>query len=904
MREPVVNQQPEHLSDAQITEYLSESGEGSPVRSNQWMEAHLEGCEECTRRVLSAFPVFVGFGPRDRVSAGPDPECPLPETLDEIAAGIASSEITAHNLRHVSDCDFCGPLLRDLLEQYSPNVAPEDEALLAEVQKSAKPWRKMMVRKIMEETKPDPGPSWWALMMRPWVLAGTTAATLLTGVGLMTVPAMLASKDLKKADSLLAAASTAHDRITPVRVTAVPYSDYHPQLGPGDSVQNNILDDSNFLQAKILVKSKIASASGRTDPRWLQLKARIALMEGGADNLKVAEKSLNEAIARASDNPSLRIDLAATYFKQDFANPKSSGQLPPFARTIDVLNDILKKPGLASQDKAVALFDLAYASEQIGLLDTEDETWSDYLKLDSSGDWAREAREARERLKKVVKIPTLGPQVEDPSGFLGLSDKEAEARLEQYIDIALRKWLHPAVEFPSGDEAHALRRLAEMTAAPEHFDPLLKDFLGKLTKADLPAIDALSAARENNLNDHYDDDGTELKSNKAARWFAGRGNLPGELLIGFETTYRIRRGLKGTACLPEIKRMSSRLPAGKYHWLEGQVMLEMAQCANLLTDYKQAETSLLRSREIAKQYDFPDLSLRVMGIEASIKRLQRDYQGAWLECMKGLEQYWKNPRSPERLYQFYSVLSQTARDSNLPRAAEALLRQQIKIRENYFKGDTLMLATLHMRLADNLRDDETPGAISGEVESETKQAMELVREAPNRNTGQKYLLYGEILFADKKLQRAEESTGPEQKRQQALLALQSIEPVRSLLDNQDDFLQLDFHRVRANAERQLGRMNEAVVDYQSALERSELALRAIRDNVSRARWILKTDEIDHGLTWTLLRRKEDTKALYVWERLRSRSLAPDNDGDPPLKSLELENAAFVPAAPPVSEMHL
>src|SRR5258708_3859208 len=493
MREPVVNQQPEHLSDAQITEYLSESGEGSPVRSNQWMEAHLEGCEECTRRVLSAFPVFVGFGPRDRVSAGPDPECPPPETLDEIAAGIASSEITAHNLRHVSDCDFCGPLLRNLLEQYSPNVAPEDEGLLAEVQKSAKPWREMMVRKIMEETTPDPGPSWWALVVRPWVLAGTAAATLLTGGSLMTVPAMLATRDLKKADGLLVEASAAPDPVPPVRVTGEPYSDYRVQLAGENATNNHLGDDLNLLRAKVLVESKIASTSGGADPRWLQLKARIALLEGGQANFAVAEQSLKEAIARASDTPSLRIDLAATYFKQDF---QRGAQQPLYARTIDMLNDVLKTPGLAPRDRAVALFDLAYAYEAIGLKDTEKEKWNEYLKIDSSGDWASEARE---RLEKAVKILVPGPQSEDPPDFLHLTDEQREARLEQYIDIALRKWLHPAIkfssgEFPPSDAALALQKLAKLTAGKEHSDPLLKDFLARLPKTDLPARDQLSAA--------------------------------------------------------------------------------------------------------------------------------------------------------------------------------------------------------------------------------------------------------------------------------------------------------------------------------------------------------------------------------------------------------------------------
>ncbi|HEY2913953.1 MAG TPA: hypothetical protein VGK21_11385, partial [Candidatus Angelobacter sp.] len=59
----------------------------------------------------------------------PDDDCPEESTLQEVAAEMASAETSTRVLQHASQCDRCGPLLRQYLEDFSDELSPEIEAL-------------------------------------------------------------------------------------------------------------------------------------------------------------------------------------------------------------------------------------------------------------------------------------------------------------------------------------------------------------------------------------------------------------------------------------------------------------------------------------------------------------------------------------------------------------------------------------------------------------------------------------------------------------------------------------------------------------------------------------------------------------------------------------------------------
>src|SRR5262249_2844657 len=137
-------------------------------------------------------------------------------------------------------------------------------------------------------------------------------------------------------------------------------------------------------------------------------------------------------------------------------------------------------------------------------------------------------------------------------------DPEVKNDVEQYQEIALARWLPTAIDEPMSDAAHATRSIAGLMA-DEHADPLLMDLVKSTSRADLPAVRALSAAYGANQNDQPHE--ALVKSQEAARLFYERNHTPGELLSRFQEIYARRRGLDGDECLAAADRVWPRIVA-------------------------------------------------------------------------------------------------------------------------------------------------------------------------------------------------------------------------------------------------------------------------------------------------------------------------------------------------------
>lgn len=418
----------------------------------------------------------------------------------------------------------------------------------------------------------------------------------------------------------------------------------------------------------------------------------------------------------------------------------------------------------------------------------------------------------------------------------------------------------------------------------DHFDNWWVDFLKSTKNADLPAIRALSAASVDAENDlHYQ---SIRESRQAAALFAKNQNTPGELVARFEEVYALQRILSADDCLSRANLLWNRLVGTSYHWLQGQVALERATCANLTSDSKTADDNLEESKKLAIRFHFDELLLRVAGIEASIDRMHGKYDGAWKEGVAGLHSYWQGSYSLARLYQFYAVMRQCAKDSNSFHAAEALLRHSINLLESDAPDDLGMRAVLYLRLANLLDQFQDPSA-----EAEAKKAETLLREIPiNEGAVQTYPAVTRIELAEFKLRRRD-----------PLGALYVIEPVKSIFSSRDDFLALDFYKVLGKARLQLNQLDGAMQAFQEGIRLAQRSLAGLEDDTSRSHWIRLTDEIYRGLVETLLAKQDDVSALAVWELSKSRSLESPGENkftDPG------ESQSSATALPTVSEPHL
>ncbi|MBZ5522225.1 MAG: hypothetical protein LAP21_08280, partial [Acidobacteriia bacterium] len=171
-------------------------------------------------------------------------------------------------------------------------------------------------------------------------------------------------------------------------------------------------DQESFRKSPALFEAKAdvarAQQSGRMDSRWRWIDGRNALLSGNAAS---ATDTLEKMRTEGRISPRLQIELAAAYFERDSASDK-----PNLAKAIDLLEGVLAMPGVSKEDRIVALFNVAVAYEKINAWQLVADRLTEYLKLDPSGPWSKEARTRLEAAR--AKLPAPRPQgYRSPSFF-------------------------------------------------------------------------------------------------------------------------------------------------------------------------------------------------------------------------------------------------------------------------------------------------------------------------------------------------------------------------------------------------------------------------------------------------------------------------------------------------------
>jgi len=849
-----MNLQPGHLTDEQLLQCAGTSPGGSP----QEIEAHLSECEFCLGRLLQRQLAPLKILGINGMKPEPYPACPVESVLQDVAADLAPPKTTNDVLQHAACCDHCGPMLYRYLQEFSETSSPEVEALIDQLPISQPQWEKQKAREIVRNAFPRPEPDSFWKRLRRWLpaakfpaVAWATAAVLLVGAAIIFRPGR---KDEIQTENDLVAAAYAERRTIEPRLTGVKHGQYQMPnitLGPEDQDE---LSRTAFNEAYTKLSHKVTSG-GSLDQEWLQVKGRLLLLKDPR-NAQMAEEAFQQALAKGAVNPGLAIDLAVSSFERE-----SKSDNPNLSKAINQFKNVLETANPNKEETAVALFDLALAYEKTKAWDLALDTWQQYLAKDSSGPWADEARKHLGEAKaKVSKQQSY----KDPADFnRHILDSEVKNDVEQYQEIALSRWLPAAIDQPMSDAAQATRGMADLMA-DEHSDPLWMDFLHSTDKTELPAVRALSAAFVANQNDQHHE--ALVKSREAARLFSAHNNTPGELLSRFQEIYALRRGIEGDECLAAVERIWPRVFASRYGWLQGQLALERAMCANLVFRFQTAQDYVERSRALASEarYNFPELRLRIQGMDAGFKRISYEYDAAWAESVEGLEDYWKHSYSSERLYQFYTVMRLSATETSSLHTAEALLRKCIEILRDNAPEDAALIALLYLRLASNLREQGKDQL----AEAEAEHARELLQKIPESEpTARTYTALALIELADFELRRGH-----------ADLALSAIQPIGDGLKGRDYSVQLDFHRVQGDARLHLNQLDDALAEYREAFRVARQSLlRLEADETRRLRWMSATEKSYRGVVQILLAKHRDEKALLVWESFKGMLLSPSAD---------------------------
>ncbi len=764
--------------------------------------------------------------------------CPDQEVLQELAAGIGSPELAQQTMQHVARCSACSAALRRYIREFSEEQAPADVAILKQLQSSKPQWQKRLVRELIGGRK-----------RFPWLKLVPAAAALAVAVlAVVQGPALLAEFKLKQAQKQ-AAAAFAERRTTEMRLTSVDYSPYNPfpivlgeESGRGlDEVPTSLHDASGAANKNL--------QASNADPRWLQIQGRALLWESTPSSLEKAEKDFEKARSSGLANPSLEIDLAASYFERD-----SRAEHPNLQRTLNLLSEVLSQPRLSSDDRASALYNLAIAYEKTQAWDLAVSTWEKYLEVDSSSGWANQARQhLKDGKTKIGDKQQHG--YSDPSFFL---QQRAQGNLrpedpEQYQQKALSLWLPVAVADKGSDAYRAVSGLAEVFA--EHQDFWWKDFLKEAKPSDFDAVRELSSAVLSNEQGKYDEAVTQSRA--ASKIFNRNKNVPGELIARLQETYALRSKLQGANCLARADPLIEQLLKARFIWVSAQSFLERAQCRNFQIDLAKSDADSFESLRLSKQHHFPVLSLRVLGITAGMKRQQGKYEDAWKLGVEGLGVYWQGAYPAERLDQFYAVMLQSAEDSDFAYLAEALLRHTLDSRErpeSRIRKNFIREGMLHLELANLLKARQE----NGKAEKEAQIASTLLETAAHAYP-EDYRVFGSLRPVENELQHAE-----------AERALATLKGMRESIErSQYKELALNYYRLLGDVHFRLQHLDEAASSFESAIEIADAALESLKNTDDRLSWKRATEESYRGEVRVLLAQKKDRKALERWEQYKS-----------------------------------
>jgi CHAT domain-containing protein len=771
------------------------------------------------------------------MSRVPRENCPDQELLQELAAGIGSPELAQRTMQHVARCSTCAAALQRYIREFSPEQSPEDIAILNQLKSSRPDWQKKLVREQLGGKK---GFRWLKLAPAGVALAAAVLAAFAGPTLLLNFKVMQANKQV--------AAAFAERRTTEMRLTSVEYSPYNgfpvtlgPEGGRGlDEVPTSLHEASGAANKNL--------QSSHADPRWLQIQGRALLWESTPSSLEKAEKDFEKAKSAGMSTPSLEIDLAVSYYERD-----SRTEHPNLQRTLNLLSEVLSKPGLNNDDRASALYDLAIAYEKTQAWDLAVSTWEKYLAVDSTSAWAGQARTHLKEGKE--KTSTRQQQsYSDPSFFL---QQKAQGSLkpedpEQYQQKALTVWLPIAVADRESDAYRALNGLAEVFA--EHQDFWWRDFLRETSPRDLDAVRDLSDAITSNEQGSYDQALT--KSRAAAKRFVHGRNISGQMIARLQEIYALRSKLEGANCLSRAGPLIKDLSQTQFIWLRAQSLLERAQCRNFQMELAESDEDSSLSLQLTKK-SLPVLKLRVLGISAGIRRLRGEYAQAWELGVEGLQLYWKGAYPPERLDQFYAVMLQGAEDSNFPYLAEAMLRQILDSRErpdSRIGKNLIREGMLHLELANLLRARQD----SNEAEKQAQMAAAILENAAHA-----YPVDYEI---SSNLRPAENDL----RREEAVKALATLNGMRGLVERtQHKELALDYYRLLGNVHLRLRHLDEAATSFESAIEIANAALESLKSADDRISWKRATEESYRGEVRVLLAQGKERKALERWEQYKS-----------------------------------
>jgi CHAT domain-containing protein/cytochrome c-type biogenesis protein CcmH/NrfG len=856
-----VNETEKHLSPDQISGLIDAStGVKNPGQQPELLDEarrHLTACAACQK----LFSIHEKSDREIHRLAPEDPQaasdqCPIEITWVEVAAGVLSPETSEQMLRHAARCDHCGPLLREASEILREDPSADEDRLLSEL-RTARPEHQLEIAKklaaLVAAPAPDDRPSAGAknrftVGFWPVFACAVAAAAILVAIPF----AWQQLRPLERTNRLLAQAY-GERRTLEMRIEGAPHAPVQQRRG-ADAYESRMSRPASLLDAESSIAKKLKARPD--DPLWLDAQGRADLLDG---NYEAAIMALKKAKELDPASPNISIDLASAYIVRGDA----LSRVQDYGTAINYLGQVLAP----DSGNPIALFNRAIALERMFCYRDAVADWRAYLSLDSSSEWAAEARARLAGLED--KLRRQGEQsnkaMENPSQFIaslsgGREDeiRHIDARSERYQELALEEWLPQAFPIKSTDPnsalvaREALSQLADLLKS-RHHDPWLSDLLLETNRSESAPLAIGSLADAIRLNQSADRDKARQRGLDAAEQFRKAGILAGELRAKFEITYSLQLVHRNQDCYKAARELSAVQNDHSYAWLQIQGLLEAAVCADM-NDKDSLRLAEL-ARELAEKHHYSILKIRSVTLLANIAWSAGDSNAAWSYSTTALRCYWDGDFPEVRGYNVYTNIDFLAEESQEWFLQAAVLREAVDLTRT--DSDAVLRAVARARFGQALT---MSGDLDG-ADSSYHETQNLFDLAPPGSRKKNLQAEVEIGIANVQFRRGN-----------APGAVERLERMRSTVEtipNKD--LALIFFQSLGVAQLADGKNAAAEQSLGSALELAEEGLQLASSERKRMEWSRKNAPTYRALVQLKLAGKKE-EALAYWEWYKSASL--------------------------------
>ena len=679
-----------HLDSSQIEELLRASANKKEDSANDQVDAnariHLKDCSLCQARVRAEGKAMERLAQLKSGKTGtPSPQCPPDSVWLELAARIRPSP--ERLLRHAAQCDHCGALLRDAVEDLTGECTPQEEAQIAGLASATPKWQKDLARSLITGARgsapADPRPH----PLRFWPLYAVAAVVLI----ILSTWGVLYRSPTHSTQLLLADAYSEH-RTLELRIPGAKQAPVRLERGAGLS---NLDKPRSLLRAESIIAEHLRK--NPNDVEFLDAKARADLIDGNFDS---AIKTLQRAMETQPISPVLMTDLATAYF----ARAEATGQAIDYGRAIDNLGKVLA----ASPHDSLALFNRAIAEERMFLYDDAVADWEQFLKVEMDPAWREEGRQRLEELSHRIeerKRSTLMPSHDPLAAIADLSGRgrstEEKARPptfdEDYLKVAITEWL-PVVSSRS-DQSSAARKALEALSQQfrrRHHDDWLADLIrGPDSPAWAEGSRELAAAFRADAAGNIG--AMVLHAAKSVSLFHLAGNLAGEAGAQLQYASGLNRSERGHDCLAAANSALQQTHNHRYPWIETAVLYELSTCDLLNGNPPAATESAHRAQALTETAQYPVLELDGLNYLDGVTTSGVASSESWNRIRADLRVFWEGHYPPLSGANFYLDLGYAAETKEMYRMAERAGRETVLM--NSLAGDRIQQAAAHHWLA-------------------------------------------------------------------------------------------------------------------------------------------------------------------------------------------------------------